>query len=133
MKPSRIAALLFTLFIIAFSCSKDSDGGADLFYGRWVNTNNTGDTLWFAKTSGKNTLTCFSSPGAMAGGIVTMLNYEYRYRNNKLYIKSSWSSEFSPVANFKWDIHGKEFRWNGNHRFLFLSSIQPDYVYRKLP
>ena len=132
MKPSHIAAFMIVLVAVTSSCGKD--GGvsprADQFYGTWVNATINGDTLRFSRKGGKNILSY-----RLTAGQPQLTEVEFKYTSGKLFIRGfiGPSNEYFPLTNFKWNIVGKEFEWNGNQRFPYLSSIQPNYVYRKLP
>ena len=130
MNPARITILLIAFIALVHACKKDSSGSNATFYGNWVNTMDSNDTLWFSKKNGQNILSYFPTRGSTTN----KWEVEYKYSGGTLLTRPLTPGlDFYPLTGFKWVKAGKEFEWNGNSRYPYLSSIQPAYTYRKLP
>ena len=119
--------VLVSAFLFA-SCGKNGDSGSGVIYGKWIKSDLPGDTLYFQKKNGKNVLSMRLWSGADYSDL------EFRYSNGRLSLRPlQGSTDFLLYSTFKWVQVGKSFHLNGNERYPFLSSIQGDYTYNRVP
>ena len=125
MRLSGAVAIIITLVVFSFACTKGSGDESDL-YGTWVKGNNLGDTLWFMK---KNNKYIMRQPESFNPLMPLYSEKEYRFKDGKLSIKIG--QEYSPVDSFTWTQVGKEFTILNISLFMFMSSMIT-YKYQKI-
>jgi hypothetical protein len=115
-------ALVIIVFAFIFTgCSKEDTASESALYGTWVKGSNAGDTLRFMRKDNKYIM-------------LQNTEKEYRFRNGRLSIKiyAPVSQEFYPLDSFSWTQVGEEFTIKGFQLFMFMSSTQTTFTYRKL-
>lgn len=123
-----IAFLIVLTFL--FSCKKDkNETNAVTFYGKWKTS--YGDTVTFTRVNGKNVIRYDAS---MNPGLPMQTTEEYTYRNNKLGIRSSFSSigDFRMMNTFQWIDEGRSFKIQGVEWFVFMSSTATWFTFTKI-
>jgi hypothetical protein len=126
------AALVIIAFAIFFTgCSKEDTASESALFGTWVKGSNAGDTLRFMRKDNKYIMLQNESFNA---GLPRYTEKEYRFRNGQLSIKifAPVSQEFYPLDSFSWTQVGEEFTVQGIQLFMFMSSTQTYFTYRKL-
>jgi hypothetical protein len=126
----RLITLIVLVSILA-ACDKDGAPSEAALYGTWVKGNQTGDTLQFLRKNGKDIMRQNESFNA---GLPAYTEKEYQYQNGKLSLQlfAPSSNEFYPVDSFRWTSFGREFTLQGIQLFIFMSSTQTYFTYRKL-
>lgn len=123
------AALTITFFAFIFAgCSKDYTGSESDLYGTWTKGTNFGDTLWFMKKNNQNIMR-YNGFGTTA-----LTEVGYRYKNGKLSLKlyAPQTPDYYPITSFTWVQPGNEFKIQGIQLFMFMSSTNTYFTYRKL-
>lgn len=123
--------IVIALAFIVVSCSKDDTASESALYGTWVKGTQAGDTLRFMRKNNKYIMLQNESFNA---GMPNYTEKEYRFRNGRLSIKiyAPSSQDFYPVDSFSWTQVGSEFTIQGIQLFMFMSSTQTYFTYRKL-
>ena len=125
-------ALVIIVFAFLFAgCSKEDTASESALYGTWVKGSNAGDTLRFMRKDNKYIMLQNESFNA---GMPHYTEKEYRFRNGRLSIKifAPVSQDFYPIDSFSWTQVGEEFTIKGFQLFMFMSSTQTSFTYRKL-
>jgi hypothetical protein len=125
----RFIYILVLFFVAAFiSCSKDSELAPEYFYGQWKTS--YGDTVIFSRKNGMNIATYNYSMNSL---FPTRGDHEFAYRDGKLGLKISSTSDFNFLGSFKWIQPGQSFEVQGIEWFSFLSSTLGYFTFTKLP
>jgi hypothetical protein len=125
-----IFIFFIALGILFFSCKKEQNDDAELFYGSWKTSYN--DTIVFFRNNGKNMLQYDVS---LNPAMPSTSTYEYACLANKLGIKNGLSGpgNFHFLQSFLWLEKGKSFRVQGVEWFAFISSTQTYFTFTKIP
>lgn len=125
------ALIVIALAFMVVSCSKDDTASESALYGTWVKGTQAGDTLRFMRKNNKYIMLQNESFNA---GMPVYTEKDYRFRNGRLSIKlfSPSSREFYPIDSFSWTQVGEEFTIQGIQLFMFMSSTQTYFTYRKI-
>lgn len=104
-----------------FSCKKDNNSSAAIFYGKWKTS--YGDTLTFAKQDGKNVIFYFRdfNPGPGVPGAIR--EYSYFAGTFKMKYVTGVNDPFSTIQTFKWVTPGRVFTVMNVEWFPYMSSI----------
>src|SRR5690606_22099572 len=83
MLPKQLSRLLLAGLLVAIAACKKDRGSAHatLFYGMWIKGSQTGDTLYFFQSNGKNIVRYPASPNPAAP---SYQEEEFGYKNGKL-------------------------------------------------
>lgn len=130
--PLFLIAVAFTFIVLTNSgCKKDQVGNDTLLAGTWIKGSGIADTLYFIENNGKKILRYNMSFNA---ALPAFTETEYSYRNGKLALKNfmATQSDYYIVESFNWKQEGKEFEVLGYQLFLFMSSTQTRFTYRKI-
>jgi len=131
--PKQLSRLLLAGLLVAIAACKKDRGSAHatLFYGMWIKGSQTGDTLYFFQSNGKNIVRYPASPNPAAP---SYQEEEFGYKNGKLEFKNVLGmGDFFPLGSFAWKETGKQFEISGNDLFPFASVLMARFTFTKLP
>jgi hypothetical protein len=127
----RSLTTLIVLVSLLAACKKDVTQSESALYGTWVKGNQPGDTLQFLEKNRKHIL---RQNDSFNPAMPAYTEKEYKYQNGKLSIQlfAPFSEEFNPIDSFRWISFGREFTLQGIQLYIFMSSTQTYFTYRKL-
>jgi hypothetical protein len=130
---SRILSLLLSIISVTViaSCSKKDavNSGEGSLYGIWVKGSAPGDTLRFVNRNGINYM-LLNERGISQ--YPSSHSIEYKYEDDKLYVKDAYGGNFWQLHSFTWQERGLKFDVQAPELYWFVAVSPGNFTYRKI-